>query len=116
MGIRRLHRRPAPGTPLPPVPVVAADASTARLAPGLAAALRHRVTDLRRRCVPRRAPVTTRPGADPPAWRLWGDLTRGYMAMLLTLLPRTRRTHRPRTLTVFTAPALIAPPRPPRPR
>ncbi|MEV7285834.1 hypothetical protein AB0O01_14910 [Streptomyces sp. NPDC093252] len=116
MGIRRLHRRPAPVAPLPPVPVVAADASTARLAPGPAEALRHRVTALRRRCAPRRAPVTALPGTDPPVWRLWGDLTRGYMAMFLTLLPRTRRSHRPRTLTVFTAPALTAPPRPPHPR
>ncbi|MEU9334778.1 hypothetical protein AB0D49_16665 [Streptomyces sp. NPDC048290] len=114
MGIRRLHRRPAPGAPLPQVPVVAADASTARLVLGPARALRHRARDLRRRCTPSRKPVPARPGADPPVWRLWGELTRGYAALLLTLLPRTRRTP---TLTVFTAPALTAPaPRPPRPR
>ncbi|MFE4668643.1 hypothetical protein ACFRI7_23310 [Streptomyces sp. NPDC056716] len=104
MGIRMLHRRPAPAMPLPPVPVFAADASTARLALGPAEALRHTAKALRRRLTPAKEPVPARPG-DPPGRRLWTDLTRGYVALLLTLLPRTRR---PRTLTVFTAPALMA--------
>ncbi|MFE2039599.1 hypothetical protein ACFXAZ_01505 [Streptomyces sp. NPDC059477] len=104
MGIRMLHRWPAPAMPLPPVPVFATDASTARLALSPAEALRHKAKALRHRFTPAKEPVPARPG-DRPGRRLWTDLTRGYVALLRTLLPRTRR---PRTLTVFTAPALTA--------
>ncbi|MFJ5258998.1 hypothetical protein ACIQAC_00795 [Streptomyces sp. NPDC088387] len=103
MGIRMLHRRPASSTPPPPVPAFAAGASTARLAIGPAEALRHTAKDLRSRCTPVKAtrePVPARPG-DPPVWRLWADLARGHLTLLIAHLPRTRPPH---TLTVFTAP------------
>ncbi|MGC0332661.1 hypothetical protein RKD23_005651 [Streptomyces sp. SAI-170] len=121
MGIRMLNRRPAP-SPLVPVPAFAAGASTARLVVGPAEAVRHAAVDLGRalshcrrlrslgECRPIRGTLAavgrTR---DPARWRLWADLARGYVALLLTLLPRTRPAG---TLTVFVAgvPPLSGPP------
>ncbi|WP_306183607.1 hypothetical protein [Streptomyces sp. MK5] len=99
MGIRMLNHRPAvsptavgaaPAAPPPPVPALAADASTARIPPDLAAAVRRAVTGLRRRAVP---------GESRP-WRMWADLTRGYVALLLARLPQPAPA---RTVTVFVA-------------
>ncbi|MFF8589880.1 hypothetical protein ACF061_00315 [Streptomyces sp. NPDC015220] len=99
MGIRMLNHRPAaPQTavgaalaaPLPPVPAQAADASTARIPTDLAATVRRAATGLRRR-------LTLR---EPLPWRLWADLPRGYVALLLTRLPRPGQAH---TVTVFVA-------------
>ncbi|MFJ6660089.1 hypothetical protein ACIQNG_27615 [Streptomyces sp. NPDC091377] len=106
MGIRMLNRRPVSSTPLAPVPAFAAGASSARLALGPAEALRHTVKEFRHRFPPAREPDPVRPD-DPAAWRLWTELARGRLALLLTLLPRTRRS---RTVTVFIAPALTPPP------
>ncbi|MFJ4598519.1 hypothetical protein [Streptomyces griseoluteus] len=124
MGIRMLHRlRPAPrhGSrkrtdtgPAPEasgtaVPVVAADASAARH-PG------YPLTRVRR------AGAATRRALAAGARRLpdrhaCADLARGYLALLLTHLPKARPRH---TLTVFVAsltdrPAPAAPRRPSRP-
>ncbi|MEU6421497.1 hypothetical protein [Streptomyces spiralis] len=99
MGIRTLNHRPAvsptavgaaPAAPPPPVPALAADASTARVPTDLAAAVRRAGTGLRRRAVP----------GESRSWRLWADLTRGYVALLLTRLPRPAPA---RTVTVFVA-------------
>ncbi|MGW5199734.1 hypothetical protein [Streptomyces spiralis] len=99
MGIRMLNHRPAvspttvgaaPAAPSPPVPALAADASTARIPTDLAAAVRRAVTELRRRAVP----------GEPRSWRLWADLTRGYVALLLARLPQPAPA---RTVTVFVA-------------
>ncbi|MFJ9866490.1 hypothetical protein [Streptomyces sp. NPDC101165] len=110
MGIRMLHRRtpeapggtPAPAdtatdgaTPASPVPALAADASTARIPADLATTVRSAAVDLRRRLAAR-----TR---HAPDWRAWPDLARGYVALLITLIPRTRPR---RTLTVFVAPVI----------
>ncbi|MFF7963922.1 hypothetical protein ACFZC3_00960 [Streptomyces sp. NPDC007903] len=124
MGIRMLHRlRPAPrygstertDTGAAPeasgmaVPVVAAGASAAR----------HPANPLTR--VRRAGTVTRRAlaaGAHRlPDWRAWADLARGYLALLLTHLPKARPRH---TLTVFVAsltdrPAPATPRRPPHP-
>lgn len=123
MGIRMLHRRAAPpradadGPTLeafPPVPVFAAAASTARIPATLAAALRHATADLGRRIAGGRrrtgrasaAAGPPRPGVrsglpgEPPPWRLWAELARGYLTLALTLLPRPRPV---RTVTVFVA-------------
>lgn len=80
----------AQATPASPVPPFAADASTARIPADLATTVRRTVADLRRRLAAR----TRR----APDWRAWPDLARGYLALLLTLIPRTRPR---RTLTVF---------------
>ncbi|MFJ9816339.1 hypothetical protein ACIRU3_13910 [Streptomyces sp. NPDC101151] len=116
MGIRMLHRRtpearngtPARAdtasdraTPASPVPALAADASTARIPADLATTVRRAAADLRRRPAAR-----TRRGPDRSARRAWPDLVRGYLALLLTLIPRARPR---RTLTVFVA-AVIEPP------
>ncbi|CAL9426934.1 hypothetical protein SUDANB176_01973 [Streptomyces sp. enrichment culture] len=126
MGIRMLHRRAAPpradadGPTLeafPPVPVFAAAASTARIPATLAAALRRATADLGRRIAGgrgRTAPASAAVGpvrpahpgvpsglpGDPPPWRLWAELARGYLTLALTLLPRPRPV---RTITVFVA-------------
>ncbi|GAA3493489.1 hypothetical protein GCM10019016_005880 [Streptomyces prasinosporus] len=123
MGIRMLHRRAAPpradadGPTLeafPPVPVFATAASTARVPATLAAALRHAAADLGRRVTGGRrrtdrastAAGPARPGTppglpgEPPPWRLWAELARGYLTLVLTLLPRPRPV---RTITVFVA-------------
>ncbi|MDF3141515.1 MULTISPECIES: hypothetical protein [unclassified Streptomyces] len=99
MGIRTLHRRTAPApaqanaekapaTAHPPVPAVATDASTARIPADLMSTLRHKATTTRRRLAHRA------PG--------WAELTRSYLALALTLLPRS---HPQGTVTVFVAPA-----------
>jgi hypothetical protein len=107
MGIRLLHHRTAPAQasadgpaclPLPPVPAFALGASTARIPATVATALRHTAADLRRRLVRRdRTAVRT---SETPAWLLWAGLARGYLALALTLLPRSRPGH---TVTVFIA-------------
>ncbi|MEU3142858.1 MULTISPECIES: hypothetical protein [unclassified Streptomyces] len=116
MGIRMLHRRaaspraaadgPTPEAPSP-VPVFAADASTARtpVLP-LTRALRRTTADLGHRIAggpwrPGRAagPALPRPG-EPLPWRLWAELARGCLTLALTLLPRPRPV---RTVTVFVA-------------
>ncbi|CAL9413155.1 hypothetical protein [Streptomyces sp. enrichment culture] len=126
MGIRMLNRRPA-HPPLAPVPAFAVGASTARIVLGPAEAVRLAAVDLGRaicrcrpvlalgRCLPpgvlggvRSADAEERTGETAP-WRVWADLARGYFALLLTLLPRSRPAG---TLTVFVAsvPALSGPP------
>ncbi|MER6980898.1 hypothetical protein [Streptomyces carpinensis] len=99
MGIRMLNHRPAvyqtavgaaPAAPPPPVPAHAADASTARIPTDFAAAVRRAVSGLRRRVTP---------GESGP-WRLWADLTRGYVALVLARLPQPAPA---RTVTVFVA-------------
>ncbi|AJP01546.1 hypothetical protein TU94_08595 [Streptomyces cyaneogriseus subsp. noncyanogenus] len=108
MGIRTLHRTAPPRTgaegpacvSLPSVPVVAPDASTARIPETFAPALRQAAAGLRRRLAHRR-PAAAGPG-EPPAWRLWAELARGYLALALTRLPRHRPAH---TFTVFVATA-----------
>ncbi|AQS70106.1 hypothetical protein B1H29_27370 [Streptomyces pactum] len=103
-----LHHRTTPArastgparVPLLPVPVVAPGASTGRIPTTLATALRRTAADLRRGLVDR-APAAASP-REMPAWRLWADLTRGYLALALTLLPRARPAH---TFTVFVASA-----------
>ncbi|MGW0457791.1 hypothetical protein [Streptomyces tendae] len=109
MGIRMLHHRTTPArartdgparVPLLPVPVFAPGASTGRTPATLTTVLRRTATDLRRPLA-RRARATAAPH-ETPAWRLWADLARGYLALALTLLPRPRPAH---TLTVFVATA-----------
>ncbi|MFB7498072.1 hypothetical protein ACFC09_25890 [Streptomyces sp. NPDC056161] len=110
MGIRMLHRRTAqarimaradaavaPSPQSPPVPALAADASTARIPTAPATTVRNAVSDLGRRL----GGHASRP--DPARrWRHWNELARSYLALLLTLLPRPRP--RPsRTITVFVA-------------
>ncbi|MGW1588927.1 hypothetical protein [Streptomyces sp. NPDC002386] len=118
MGIRMLHRRTpevrdgtraeagsasGPATAASPVPALAAGASTARIPVDRAAAARAAAAGLLRR--PR---ARLRRAADR---RAWADLTRAYLALLLTAIPRTRPR---RTLTVFVA-ALTEPPTGPGP-
>jgi hypothetical protein len=96
-------------TPASPVPPLAADASTARIPADPAATARRTAADLRRRLTDRTHHA--------PDWRAWTDLARGYLALLLALIPKARPR---RTLTVFVAsfaerPAGPAPHRPPRP-
>ncbi|MBQ0886641.1 hypothetical protein KBZ94_17150 [Streptomyces sp. RM72] len=121
MGIRMLHHRTTPArartdgparVPLLPVPVFAPGASTGRTPATLTTVLRRTATDLRRGLA-RRASATAA-AQEPPAWRLWADLARGYLALALTLLPRPRPAH---TFTVFvaTADTLGARPRGPAP-
>ncbi|MFF7749994.1 hypothetical protein ACFZCP_12170 [Streptomyces sp. NPDC007971] len=117
MGIRMLHRRTpearnsaparphtasAQATPASPVPPLAADASTARIPVDLATRARTAAADLRRRLAGRAT------AADGAAFdrRVRADLVRGYLALLLTQIPRTRPR---RTLTVFVVPVLKAP-------
>ncbi|WP_437020516.1 hypothetical protein [Streptomyces sp. enrichment culture] len=86
--------------PLPPVPVLAPGASTARLPGTLATALRRAAAGLRRGPA-HRAPAAAGAG-DSPAWRVWAELARSYLALALTLLPRPRRAP---AFTVFVATA-----------
>ncbi|WP_208031667.1 hypothetical protein [Streptomyces cyanogenus] len=106
MGIRMLHRRTpeaatgawadtvlAQAVPAALVQALAADASTARIPADLPTTVRHVTQRLRR---------TLAGGpAHTPDWRQWTDVARGYLALVLTLIPRSRP--RP-TLTVFVAP------------
>ncbi|MBL1084837.1 hypothetical protein JK359_23180 [Streptomyces actinomycinicus] len=105
MGIRTLHRRTPEATPraradsfsaqavpASPVPAFAAGASTARIPADLAATVRRVTKELRRGLAGR--PART------PDWRQWADLARGYLALTVTLIPRSRPRH---TLTVFVA-------------
>ncbi|WP_206739362.1 hypothetical protein [Streptomyces sp. L2] len=108
MGIRMLHRRTpeagtparavtasAPFAPASPVQAFAADASTARIPADLALTVRRAAKRLRRELAGRTAPARR-----APDWRAWADLTRGYLALLIALVPRSRP--RP-TITVFVA-------------
>ncbi|QEV05836.1 hypothetical protein [Streptomyces prasinus] len=117
MGIRMPHRRaafpraaadgPTPEEPSP-VPVFAADASTARTPVPLATALRRATADLGRRVTgrsrrPGRGGEAAPPGPGPgaqPAWRSWAETARDCLTLALTLLPRPRPV---RTVTVFVA-------------
>lgn len=127
MGIRILHRRTAPartqaqahaGKALsctrPPVPPHAATASTARIPVDLAILLRRARARARERAVGLRIParegvVEEAEGAGPSGGRLWAELAFGYLALALTLLPRSRPMP---TMTVFVAPAGIVSARP----
>ncbi|MFF0646728.1 hypothetical protein [Streptomyces tendae] len=109
MGIRMLHHRTTPArartdgparVPLLPVPVFAPGASTGRTPATLTTVLRRTATDLRRPLAFRARTMAT--PHETPAWRLWADLARGYLALALTLLPRPRPAH---TFTVFVATA-----------
>ncbi|GGW89758.1 hypothetical protein GCM10010297_09110 [Streptomyces malachitofuscus] len=113
MGIRMLHRTAAPpradadGPTLeafPPVPVFAAAASTARIPVTLATALRNATANLGRRITDGgwrtgRTAGAVLPGEQPP-WRLWAELARAYLTLVVTWLPRPRPV---RTVTVFVA-------------
>ncbi|KIE24157.1 hypothetical protein LK08_26695 [Streptomyces sp. MUSC 125] len=114
MGIRMLHRRTSEAaprawahaasgqaTPGSSVPALAADASTARIPVDPARTARRAVAGLRRGF----AGLTARVG-HVPDWRQCADLARGYLALVLALLPRARPRH---TLTVFTAPLVEKP-------
>ncbi|WP_405858346.1 hypothetical protein OG407_14890 [Streptomyces sp. NBC_01515] len=129
MGIRMLHRRTgrvrtqiqaagaagAKGAPRPPVAPFAARASTARIPADLAMAVRHTAAGLRQRLTfrddtavdPReqarhpQGPATTPTGT--PVWRLWAELGRGYLDLVLSRLPRSPAAH---TMTVF----IVTPP------
>ncbi|MES5822902.1 hypothetical protein [Streptomyces sp. RG80] len=99
MGIRTLHRQTAPAqattdatasTAPPSVPSFSAAASTARIPTDLVTALRGTAAGLRRRLTRR------------PDWRRCAEQARGYLALLLTALPRSRQV---RTITVFIATA-----------
>jgi hypothetical protein len=110
MGIRMLHRRTAPAQAYAapfsaqrPVPAHAAAASTARIPFDLATLLRR---------VPARFTTTVRHAAtvlrhrvtdaveqeEPSGHRLWAELALSYLALALTLLPRSRPMP---TMTVF---------------
>ncbi|WP_210587487.1 hypothetical protein [Streptomyces sp. GESEQ-35] len=110
MGIRMLNRRTAwaqaqanaaaaPSTPPSPVPVFSAAASTARIPTDLPAALRGATAGLRHRLTRREQAAVHLPGKKPD-WRLWTDLARSYMALVLSRLPRSRPVQ---TVTVFIA-------------
>ncbi|MDH6583946.1 hypothetical protein M2161_003052 [Streptomyces sp. SAI-133] len=125
MGIRMLHRRAAPGraqaqahaeqapSVRPPVPAHAAAASTARIPFDLATFLhraraRARLGPLRHAAAELRHRVTRRDrdavAEEPSGPRLWAELALGYLALALTLLPRSRPMP---TMTVFIAPAAV---------
>ena len=113
MGIRMLHRRTAPAQAYAapssaqrPVPAHAAAASTARIPFDLArllrrvparfaATLRHAASALRHRDA-----VDAVEQEEPSGPRLWAELALGYLALALTLLPRSRPMP---TMTVFMA-------------
>ncbi|MFF4032391.1 hypothetical protein ACFYZ2_22040 [Streptomyces sviceus] len=116
MGIRMLHRRAAPGrtqAPVyagkvssvrPPVPAHAAAASTARIPFARARAGGPRVPvrvgrSLRRAAAELRHRIGRR---DRDAVELWAELALSYLALALTLLPRSRPMP---TMTVFIAAA-----------
>ncbi|CAM5637444.1 hypothetical protein [Streptomyces canus] len=107
MGIRMLHRRTAPAQayadPAPffaqrPVPAHAAAASTARIPFDLAALLRHAAAELRHRVTRNDRDVVEQ--EEPSGPRLWAELALSYLALALTLLPRSRPMP---TMTVFMA-------------
>ncbi|WP_405521325.1 hypothetical protein [Streptomyces canus] len=118
MGIRMLHRRtataqayadPAPLSAQRPVPAHAAAASTARIPFDLATllrrvparfttTLRHAATELRHRVTRRDRDAAEQ--EEPSGHRLWAELALGYLALALTLLPRSRPMA---TMTVFMA-------------
>ncbi|CAL9565062.1 hypothetical protein [Streptomyces sp. enrichment culture] len=110
MGIRMLHRTAGPPPRAgadspgpeaqPAVPVFAASASTARIPVTLATALRRASTGLGRRISGAAGPVTAVLPEGPIPWRLWAEVARGYLTLVLTLLPRPRPV---RTITVFVA-------------
>ncbi|MGX1561314.1 hypothetical protein [Streptomyces sp. NPDC055506] len=121
MGIRTLLGRTAPGLALPPVRVHAADASTLRVPATLATALRRTTADFRNRLAfgrrptdPAGLPTTLSETGDLPGSpeapgetgratprRAWADRARGYLSLVLTLLPRPRPAHT--TITVYIA-------------
>ncbi|MET7684923.1 hypothetical protein [Streptomyces sp. NPDC005423] len=95
---------------LPPGRAFAAAASTARLPVDLAMALERTAADLRRLTRRKAAAGTDTSPATPlpatptlpasagtstarhtPVWRLWTDLGRGYLGLVLSRLPRSRR-------------------------
>ncbi|MFD3500309.1 hypothetical protein ACFWWT_15895 [Streptomyces sp. NPDC058676] len=85
---------------------------TARIPAGLATAVRHAAAGTRRRLV-RRERDAVGQEREAPVRRPWADPGRGYLALAVTLLPRSRLLA---TFTVFTAvserPDRSAPPRP----
>ncbi len=126
MGIRTLLSRTAPGLAPPPVPVFAADASTLRVPVTLTTALRHKTADLQNHLALGRRPTDSAGPGDLPAAtdparpgapsgspetpgetgrtsprRAWSDRARGYLTLVLTLLPRPRPAHT--TITVYIA-------------
>lgn len=122
MGIRMLHRRTPEAVtrvwadtasaqdqalPASPVPALAADASTARIPADPATTVRRAAGNIRRGLKDRtdRTTAAARAGRAPD-WRQWVDLARGYLALTLALIPRSRP--RP-TLTVFVAPLAARP-------
>ncbi|WP_405505221.1 hypothetical protein [Streptomyces purpurascens] len=129
MGIRTLLGRTAPGVALPPVRVHAADASTLRVPATLATALRRTTADLRNRLALGRRPTdSASPGGLPTTGptrpsetgdlpgspetsgetgrttprRAWADRARGYLTLVLTLLPRPRPGHTVITVYIVT--------------
>ncbi|MFE6283948.1 hypothetical protein [Streptomyces sp. NPDC057877] len=135
MGIRMLSRKAAPA-PLPPVPACAVGASTARIPTDAATAFRHTAPDLWHRLAhrtgreardvrqerrerqerqerqaqqARKVRKVREEGDRPPVppRRPWADLARGYLALLLTLLPRPHATTP--TVTVFVATNPVTP-------
>ncbi|MFC9127326.1 hypothetical protein ACFT4A_10820 [Streptomyces sp. NPDC057099] len=121
MGIRTLLGRTAPGVALPPVRFYAADSSTLRVPATLATTLRRTTADLRNRLPFGRRPTDSTglptalsetgdlpgspetPGETGSATprRAWSDRARGYLTLVLTLLPRPRPAHT--TITVYIA-------------
>ncbi|MFI8532266.1 hypothetical protein ACIGMX_18735 [Streptomyces aquilus] len=102
MGIRTLHRQTAPAqattdatasTPAVHVPPFSAAAGTPRIPTDLATTLRRAATDVRHRLV-------RRDWLNRGDLRLWADQARGYLALLLSAVPRSRPM---RTVTVFIA-------------
>lgn len=124
MGIRMLHRRAVPGrtqaqahagkSPFvrPPVQAHAAAASTARIPFDLATFLRRARVRAARPRIPVHLGTTLRHAAaglrrrvtrgDRDAVGLWAELALSYLALALTLLPRSRPMP---TMTVFIAEA-----------
>ncbi|MFI2376635.1 hypothetical protein ACH5AO_16390 [Streptomyces sp. NPDC018964] len=110
MGIRMLPRGAAPPRPgghtvFPPVLAFEAAASTARIPATLATTLRKAAADLGRRVADgrrrtARTPTAVRLAGEQPPWRLWAELARAHLTLVLTLLPRPRPV---RTVTVFVA-------------
>jgi hypothetical protein len=132
MGIRMLHGRAVPGrtqapahadrapSVRPPVPAHAAAASTARIPfdlvtlvrrararavrpripVRLTTTLRHAATELRHRVTRRERDAVGQ--EEPSGHRLWAELALSYLALALTLLPRSRPMP---TMTVFIAAA-----------
>ncbi|MFF7646578.1 hypothetical protein [Streptomyces canus] len=117
MGIRMLHRRAAPGrtqAPVyagkgpsvrPPVPARAAAASTARIPFDLARLLRGARVRAAGPRIPIRVGRSLRHRVvrrDRDSVGLWAELALSYLALALTLLPRSRPMP---TMTVFIATA-----------